>query len=271
MVLFIGLLLGVIAAVLVAVVLSGGGDDTEPPLTVPATRLAVAAKQDIPARTRLTPDMLEVQTYSVSDVDPEAFTAVSQVLNRVTATDITAGEVVVPSAVSSTTGQGLTFTVDEGMRAVSISVNEVVITGGNLSPDDRVDIIGMFDVAQGGDVASVVEQFTGEPQLQPLLAPEDARLTFTLLQNVRVLAVAQDLSPEAAEPTEDDKTVTGTIAETEASKANPKAATVTLEVTPQQAQALASADLLGTLRLSLRPFGDDSQADVTPIIVLLQK
>ena len=174
-VLFLGLLLGVIAAVLVAVVLSSGGSDTTTPITVPSTRLAVSAKQDIPARTRLTPDMLEVQTYNVSDVDPEAFTAVSQVLNRVTATDIAAGEVVVPAAVSATTGEGLTFSVAEGMRAVSISVNEVVITGGNLSPDDHVDIIGMFDVARGGDVSSLIQQFTGEPQLQPVEVPENAR------------------------------------------------------------------------------------------------
>jgi pilus assembly protein CpaB len=270
MVLFLGLALGAIAAVLVAIVLTGG-DDAEPVTrTVVATRLAVAAKADIPARTRLTRDMLEVQTYNVGDIDPEAFTAISQLQNRVTATDIAAGEVIVPTAVSATTGEGITFSVSEGMRAVSISVNEVAIAGGNLAPDDRVDIIGFFNVAQGGDVSSIIEEFTGEQPLQPLVAPENATLTFTILQNIRVLAVAQDLTPEAAEPS-GDTAETGAIAENvERNKANPRAATITLELTPQQAQSMATADLLGTLRLSLRAFGDDEEVDVTPMILLLK-
>jgi pilus assembly protein CpaB len=214
--------------------------------------------------------LLEVQTYNVGDVDPEAFTAVSQLLNRVTATDIAAGEVIVPSVVSATSGEGITFTVTEGMRAVSISVNEVAIAGGNLAPDDRVDIIGFFSVAQGGDVSSIIQEFTGESPLQPLVAPENATLTFTILQNIRVLAVAQDLSAEAAEPSQ-NATESGAIAENvERNKANPRAATITLELTPQQAQSMATADLLGTLRLSLRAFGDDEEVEVTPMILLLR-
>ena len=270
LVLVLGLFLGAIAAALVAVILTGNNDGETPIASVPATRLAVSAIEDIPARTRLTPDMLQVETYSLADVDPEAFTAISQVTNRVTAVDIAAGEVVVPTAVSSTTGEGLTFSVSEGMRAVSIGVNEVVIAGGNLAPDDRVDIIGFFEVGEGGDAAGIVQEFTGEAQLQPILVPQDANLTFTLLQNVRILAVAQDLTVEASEPT-GNVVEGGAIAENvERNRANPRAATVTLEVTPQQAQVMAAADLLGTLRLSLRAFGDDEEVEVTPIIVLLQ-
>jgi pilus assembly protein CpaB len=255
----------------VALVLINKDDAVAPIVNVPATRIAVAAVGDIPARTRLTPDMVEVQTYSLADVDPEAFTAISQLTNRVTAVEIKAGEVIVPAAVSTSTGEGLNFTVSDGMRAVSIGVSEVVIAGGNLSPDDRVDVIGFFEVAPGGDVSSIIEAFTGEPQLQPLVAPEDATLTFTILQNVRILAVAQDLSLEASEPSGATNEF-GAIAEreTESNRANPKAATVTLEVTPQQAQAMATADLLGTLRLSLRPFGDDEEVEVNPIILLLK-
>jgi pilus assembly protein CpaB len=269
LVLFIGLALGVVAAILVALALS---NDDGPPQTVqvPATRVAVSAVADIPARTRLTRDMLQVQTYNVADVDPDAFTAVSQVLNRVTATDITAGEVIIPSFVSTSTGEGLTFSVTEGMRAVSISVNEVVTAGGNISPGDRVDILGFFQLGEGSDVASIVEVFTGQPVQQTFEVTPEATLTFTLLQHVRILAVAQDLPPDVAEPSSDAEEA-GAIAEreTEANQANPRASTVTLEVTPQQAQALATADLLGTLRLSLRPFGEDDVAEVIPIVVLL--
>jgi len=270
-ILFIGLALGAIAAVLIAVILSSSDDDagggTANTLGVPSTRLAVAAVDPIPARTRLTRDMLEVRTYQVGDVDADAFTSVTQVLNRVTAVDIAAGEVIVPTTVSVTAGEGLSFSVSAGMRAISINVNEVVIAGGNLSPGNFVDIIGLFEIAEGGDVSSVIEQFTGQPFQQGLIVPNDANLTFTILQNIKVLAVAQDLPPEAAAPSGDD--ADDRAAFLKSSEANPRAGTVTLELTPQQAQVMATADQLGTLRLSLRPFGDEEEADVIPIIVVL--
>jgi pilus assembly protein CpaB len=274
-ILFIGLALGAVAAVLVALVLSG--DDETPAVqpSVPSTRLAVSAVGDIPARTRLTRDMLEVQTYNTTDIDPEAFTAVSQVLNRVTARDITGGEVIVPSAVSSTTGQGLPFSLGEGMRAISITVSEVVITGGNISPDDRVDIIGYIGVSVGADVPGIVEAFTGERPAENLTVTEEGTtLAFTLLQNVRILAVAQNLTDEANRPS-GNTTEVGAIAErevepdTEADRPNPGAATITLEVTPEQAQIMATANIRATLRLALRPFGDDEEVDVQPFLLTL--
>ena len=272
MVLFIGLALGALAAILVAIVLSGGDDGPQTVTrNVAATRLAVAAAQDIPARTRLTPDLLEVQTYNVADVDPEAFTAESQLLNRVTAVDIAAGEVIVPSAVSTTTGQGLPFSVAEGMRAISITVSEVVIAGGNLSPNDRVDIIAYIGVPVGADVPEIVESFTGERPAEPLaVTREGGSLAFTILQNVRVIAVAQDLTTDVEEPTR-ETTQVGAIAEveTERNRPNPGAGTITLEVTPEQAQIMATANIRATLRLALRPFGDDEEVDVAPFLVFL--
>jgi pilus assembly protein CpaB len=269
-ILFLGLLLGAVAAGLVALILSGRDDGEVPQVLVPSTRVAVAAAVDIPARTRITPAMLEVQTYDIADIDPDAFTAISQINNRVTAVDITAGEVIVPSLVSTTAGEGLTFSVSEGMRAVSIRVSEVVTAGGNLSPGNHVDIIGFFRIIEGTDISALIAEFTGQSPPQNLLATAEVSLTFTLLQNVRVLAVAQDLSPEVREPSAGSSSNNGAVAETETARANPRAATVTLEVTPQQAQVMASADLLGTLRLSLRPFGDNEQVEVTPIILYLE-
>jgi len=261
--LWVGLGLGIVAAVLVAVILSGSSDGEK---LVAATRVAVVAKQDIPERTRITREMVEVKTYAVGDVDSDAYTTIGQVTNRVTASAVTAGEPIVPAFVSSTTGEGLTFSVSQGMRAVSIGVGEVVTAGGNISPDNRVDIVGVFRIPEGGDVNSIIQVMTGQRPLAPLTAPQDASVTFTILQNVRVLAVAQDLSPEARRPT-GDSTQVGSSFDTSA--ANPRAATVTLEVTPQQAQIMAIADLHGTMRLSLRPFGEDDIVDVIPIVILL--
>jgi pilus assembly protein CpaB len=266
MALFLGLGLGLVAAVLVAVILSSGGGDEDTPAGA-STRVAVSVTRDVPARTRLTREMLVVQTYDVTDVDPDSFTSVGQVLNRVTARNITAGEVIVPQSVSVTAGEGLTFGLSEGMRAVSIGVSEVILAGGNIAPGDHVDILGSFPISSASNLTSIVEQFSGKSQPIRGAPADDASLIFTILQNVRILAVAQDLSPEVKEPS-GDPARTGAIAE--ANKPNARAATVTLEVTPQQAQAMSAADMLGKLRLSLRPFGDDKDVEVTPIVIRLK-
>src|SRR5437763_5419129 len=108
--LWLGLGLGALAAILIAVVLTRDNGKTviQP---VQASRVAVVAAKDIPARTRITPDLLKVQTFKSEDVNPDAFVAVSQLQNRVTAADITAGQVFLPPLVSDTTGQTLNFTV----------------------------------------------------------------------------------------------------------------------------------------------------------------
>src|SRR5687768_644354 len=85
--LYVGLALGIVAAVLVAVILSGSGDGEK---IVPATRVAVVAKTDIPERTRITREMVEVKTYNVGDVDSDAFTTIGQVTNRVTSSSVAA-------------------------------------------------------------------------------------------------------------------------------------------------------------------------------------
>jgi pilus assembly protein CpaB len=276
-VLLVGLALGVVTALLIAVVLTrgddGGGGDQTTTRTGPTTRVAVVAKQDIPANTRLTRELLEVKTFNISEVDSDAFTSVSQVLNRVTATDVKAGSAVVPALVSTTVGEGLTFAVSPGMRAISVSVSEVVIAGGNLSAGNRVDILGVVDVGAGrtipaGDVSAFISQMTGVPATGPVNVPEGSRLTFTLLQDVRVLAVAQTLPPDTKAPasstTQDDKTFADTA---KAAAPNPKAGTVTLEVTPQQAQIMVTADLTATLRLAVRAFGDPTPGQTAPIII----
>ncbi|HEX5367964.1 MAG TPA: Flp pilus assembly protein CpaB [Dehalococcoidia bacterium] len=262
LILFIGLALGIVAAVLVALILTGSKGSTEK--IVPATRIAVVSNQDIPARTRLTGDMLQVKTYNLQDVNSDAYTSVNQLTNRVTATDIKAGQVFVPNMVSDTTGEGLTFSVSPGMRAVSIRVQEVVTAGGNLAPDNHVDIVGVFKVPEGSDVGTLITALTGQPPLQPIVAPKDASVIFTILQNVRVLAVAQNLTDSAKQSSTGANAIKSAV---DQSQTDPGASTVTLEVTPQQAEALATADLYGTLRLSLRPFGEADKADVTPILV----
>lgn len=252
-VLIAGVVVGLIAAILVFVVVSqAGGDDGD--------RSVVVAKQDIPAQSRLVADMLEVKNMSADDVNPEAFTARSQLVNRITAEAITAGDQILPSVVSNKAGESLAFKIAPGKRALSIEVKEAVTAGGNVQPGDEVDVVGIFALDKEADVNAVLAVVApgGEGVITPM--GSDRNLTVTLLQDVTILAVGQSL----AKSDEETSTI-ATKPETDA-ESRPKAKSVTLEVTPQQAQLLALADEYAVLRLSVRPFGDDGPVGLPPVM-----
>ena len=253
-VLIAGVVVGLIAAILVFVVVTqaGGSEDSSRPVVV--------AMQDIPAQSRLVADMLEVKTLPADKVDPEAFTARSQVVNRITAAAVKAGDQIVPSMVSDRAGESLAFKIAPGKRAVSIEVKEAVTAGGNVQPGDQVDVVGIFALDQDTDLNAVLAVVApgGEAVVTPF--GTDRNLTVTLLQDVKVLAVAQSLA-KSGEETSTRVTEPETDAES-----RPKAKSVTLEVTPLQAQLLSLADEYAVLRLSVRPFGDQGSVGLPPVI-----
>lgn len=281
----LAVLFGLVAAVLVFAIASRSSDENGGTTMVPKQSVVVAA-QDIPARTRITSAMLEVQQVPANQVSAEAFRSRTQLVNRVATQDVKAGQQVVPAMVSERAGEGLAFRTEPGMRAVSIQAKEVVSAGGNVVPGDQVDVIAILKLAKDADVVSVLATFlpgfklVSVPNQPPTIvtftytnaedktetltisAPntDDRRLTLTLLQDVKVLAVAQTVMEQPS----DDKVI-----DPDAKKSQ-RAASVTLEVTPEQSQTLFLADELGVLRLAVRPYGDTGRRAVQPIIVGIQ-
>jgi pilus assembly protein CpaB len=258
LVLIAGVVVGLIAAILVFVVVSqAGGDDGD--------RSVVVAKQDIPAQSRLITDMLEVKELPKDEANREAFTARSQVVNRITAEAISAGDQILPSMVSDRAGESLAFTIASGKRAVSIEVKEAVTAGGNVQPGDQVDVVGIFALDKDADVNAVLAVVApgGDAVVTPL--GTDRNLTVTLLQGVTVLAVGQSLAKS-----EEETSTRATEPETDA-EGRPKAKSVTLEVTPQEAQLLALADEYAVLRLSVRAFGDEGPVGIAPMMTAFDR
>jgi len=261
LVLWAGVVCGLLAAILVFVIVQrsdASGSDGD--------RSVVVAKQDIPVQSRLVADLLEVKTMPADEVNEEAFTARSQVVDRITGVAIAAGEQILPTMVSDRAGESLTFKISPGKRAVSINVKEAVTAGGNVQPGDEVDVVGIFALAKDADVNSVLAVFA--PGMQPVVAPAantDLNLTATILEGVKVLAVGQSLAES-----EEKSTTAATKPDTNA-ESQPKAKSVTLEVTPQQAQLLSLADELGVLRLAVRPFGDGGTVGIAPVITALEQ
>ncbi|MEK7270755.1 MAG: Flp pilus assembly protein CpaB [Planctomycetota bacterium] len=124
--------------------------------------------------------------------------------------------------------QGLSGTVQPGLRAISISVGGAAAVSGMVEPNDRVDVLGTFSFPS------------------KTAAGEMEAMTLTVLQDVTVLATGQTTAKD----------------QYLRSRAMARAAsysTVTLEVTPREAELLVFAQQLqGRLTLSLR-----NSADVT--------
>jgi hypothetical protein len=103
-----------------------------------------------------------------------------------------------------------------GMRAVSVPVDEVSDVAGFVLPHTRVDVLVATQSGEGGG---------------------DKAFSKVILQNVEVLAVAQEVEQKKDEP--------------EIVKV------VTLLVTPQESERLALASHSGTLRLAMRNYNDN--------------
>ena len=290
LVLYVGLLFGILAAILVVAIASGGGGGGGGG----ASQSVVVANQVIPANTRITHEMLDVKILGADEVSPEAFTARSQVVNRVVAGEVAADTQIVPSLVSDKVGDGLAFTVSPGMRAISIDAREVVTTGGNLTPGDQVDVVGVFEVSSLIGVQSIIAQFApGQPANIPLAeitgdladaiilallsGDEEAEgfgsgnitfnITLTVAQDMKVLALSQT----AVDELEGGAAIGTTTGEPQQAETEPRAVTVTIEVTPEQAQILALANQKGAMRLALRGFGDAETVPLSPVITLIDR
>lgn len=127
-----------------------------------------------------------------------------------------------------------------GMRAVAIPITAVSSAAGFILPGNFVDVILTHDVRKDYQAPSQEEEVT------PVIAGSIVRYTSeTIVRNVHVVAVDQsfnDLEGEA------------TIVKT-----------VTVEVTPKQAEAIATAKAMGQISLSLRSLADDVAQDKTGV------
>lgn len=239
--LLLAILLGVLSAVLVYVRISGSeSDGTSAPAAVGDQQVVVAATA-IKQRTTITPEMVELKTVPGSAVATGALTDLESVIGKVTKFPIEANQQVLSSSIVSTDrpaeDASLAQFVPVGRRAVAIKASQIINAGGLVLPGDWVDI-GWSCC----DSAPVVSS--------------------TLLRNVQVAAIATTLIPSGpvTNPTPGATTSDAPVA-AEAVPPDPGAATVTLLVTPEEAQILHLAEQRGEFRLTLRGIGDQDTTD----------
>ncbi|MEJ1160090.1 Flp pilus assembly protein CpaB [Prosthecomicrobium sp. N25] len=150
-----------------------------------AGKTVVVAATALRFGTELAPVMLREVTWPGDAVPAGSFAKVSDILDgktrRVALAAIEPGEAVIKSKV---TGPGeratLSAMVADGMRAVTIRVNDVLGVGGFVLPGDRVDVM-----------------LTREARKED----SQVALSDVVLQNVKVLAVDQTADEKAEKPT----------------------------------------------------------------------
>lgn len=113
-----------------------------------------------------------------------------------------------------------------GMRAVAVRVSAQTSAGGFILPNDRVDVIFTDDHPPAAG--------TGEREV----------ISYTLLQNIRVLAIDQTVEEQDGE-----RVVVGK--------------TATLELDPPQVETIAAAEEAGSLSLSLRSVEDADDIQIS--------
>ena len=230
-------LIALIAAVIAALGLYQFLREIGKPAETPRTEVVVAAV-DIPENTLITPDMVMLMQVATEALLPGHICELDSAVGMVLSSDVYAGEQILSNRLvrvgaevdeSST----LAYKVDDGMRAVTISVGATSGLSNMIKPGNRVDLVMNYsyerevedDDAEGEPAPE--EQETEEESKPETETVSASRL---LLQNLKVLAVGATLSKDgAAEYT-----------------------TVTLQTTPEDAITLSFAEYTANLRLVLR-------------------
>jgi len=216
------------------------GDDTPKPEAPPApvvqqlpTVDVLIAKGDIGMGTAVTAQDLTWQAWPEATTGDSYITrkahpnAAEELAGAITRAPFTAGEPIREGKLIRANGAAgyLAAILPSGMRAVSTEISPETGAGGFILPNDRVDVIlsrrANSDTRTGAN------------------APPPSE---TILTNVKVLAIDQTVEEKGGQ-----RVVVGK--------------TVTLELSPRQAESLVQSRQQGTLSLALRSLLDASKTE----------
>ena len=185
--------------------------------TQTAMTQVVMAKDDIPSRTVIQEDMLEIKEIPVDAVPRGAMMSMQDVVGQPAASTIYAGDIVTLSKLIVDKNKvGFVGEIPENCRAVSVGISEITGVAGFAKPGDYVDVILVEKTNQGA-----TSRF--------------------LLKNVLLLGINQDTAAQEKDAAKDKvRTV--------------KPATATLALQPDDMLQLISAAAIGDIYLALRPF-----------------
>ena len=179
------------------------------------TQHIVVAAIPLQVGTRVDSNNLRLIPWPSGEPVSGMFTRIEDCANRAVITPVAENEPILESKLASVqSGAGLPATIPEGMRALSVAVNEVVGVAGFVIPGTMVDVLVTGNIAGAGRGGN-------------------ENVTRTILENVRVLAAGQKIEQDR-----EGKPQTVPV--------------ITLLVTPDDAARLTMASTEGKIQLALR-------------------
>jgi pilus assembly protein CpaB len=176
----------------------------------------VVAKVDIPIGERIIAEQLAITQLPRSAAPDGTFAKIDETLvGRVATQRIAAREPITENRLAPLgSAAGLSSVIPEGYRAMNVRVDDVVGISGFIMPGTLVDVVVVID--------------------PPDETKQKERVSKIVLQNIKVLANGANLDKPKNE------------------KEAERVKTVTLQVTPEQAEKLALASSEGRLQLVMR-------------------
>jgi pilus assembly protein CpaB len=183
----------------------------------PGTVDVVVASETIPVGSRIAENQVKVVPWPDKIMPDGAITDPKAVVNAVARVTIERNQ---PLSQAQLLGQGadvLPLLIPDGMRAMSVRVDDVTGVSGFITPNSRVDVL----------VAGAPESGEGNQGQRSKL----------VLQDIRVLAIGKSIAQQQDKPVE--------------------VPTVTLLVSPEEAEKLTLATRYEPVRLALRNYSDN--------------
>src|ERR1700733_10990385 len=179
------------------------------------TEHIVVAASAMPLGTRVDASNLKLIPWPSGQPVVGTFNSIDAAANRALITAVAANEMILDSKLApKEAGAGLPAVIPQGMRAMSVAVNDVVGVAGFVTPGTKVDVLVTGKLVGGSH------------------GTEDT-ITRTILENVRVLAAGQKIEQDR-----EGKPQTVPV--------------ITLLVSPEDAARLAMASTEGKIQLALR-------------------
>src|SRR5579862_74825 len=141
----------------------------------PVNQTIVVAAEPMPLGTRLDASKLRQIPWPAGEPVQGMFTKTDECVNRALITAVAENEPILEGKLAPVqAGAGLPATIPEGMRGLSVAVNEVVGVAGFVGPGTMVDVLATGKLPGNGQ----------------------DKITRTILENVRVLAAGQKIEQD---------------------------------------------------------------------------
>ncbi len=181
----------------------------------------VVASRPIDVGTQIREGDVEILQWPADSEPTGALGSVSDAIDKIARTNIARFQPLAPEHLTDQRSGLLPLLIEQGKRAMSVRVDRETGVSGFITPNSYVDVLATGDVDNGGD---------GRERRAKLI-----------LQNVRVMAIGSSIDVQDNEPVE--------------------VPTVTLLVSPEEAEKLMLASQQKPVQLALRHFEDDDSVE----------